>query len=398
MGILEGLPAGVPVRVERVNAELLRRQGGHGRGGRMKIERDTAEFLAGLRHGFTLGSPVGILIQNRDWDNWKEIMAPEGAPAGWDAPDEGGEGPEVPAFGAALARNIRARPVTRPRPGHGDLAGGLKYDHHDLRNVLERASARETAMRVAIGAVCQEFLEALGMRVLAHVTALGGVTARVPEGMSPAEVAERAEASPVRCADPEAGAAMVAAIDAARQAGDTVGGVVEVMATGLPAGLGSHVASDRRLDGRLAAALMSIQAIKGVEVGLGFGAAFRPGSQVHDEILAGDSGGGWFRRGSNRAGGLEAGMTNGQTLVARAAMKPIATLYKPLRSVDVITKEETAAGVERSDTCAVPAAAVVGQGAVAFVLAQAVLEKFGGDSLGEVRRNWTGYQQALKDF
>ncbi len=378
MGILEGLPAGIPVRLERVNAELARRQGGYGRGRRMHIERDRAEILAGVRHGLTLGSPIGVLIRNRDWENWQDVMRVEARP-------------EQPP-----AERARARELTRPRPGHADLAGGVKYGHHDLRNVLERASARETAMRVALGAICLEFLEALGIEVVSHVVAIGGVRART-EGLSPAELAERAAASPVYCADPDAAQEMVVAIDRARREGDSLGGVFEVIAVNVPLGLGSHVTADRRLDARLAAAVMGIQAIKGVEIGLGFGVAALPGSRVHDEILRGE-GEVWFRRATNRAGGLEGGITNGEPVVVRAAMKPIATLYKPLRSVDVVTKEEVAAGVERSDTCAVPAASVVGRAVVAFVLAQAVLEKFGGDSLEEVRRNRDAFLAAVRSF
>ncbi len=385
LGILEGMPAGVPVSAECIDAELARRQGGYGRGGRMKIEQDRVEILAGVRHGFTLGSPVGLLIRNRDWANWEAVMSP--------APPQEGAGP---------GPSIKERAVTRPRPGHADLAGGLKYGHHDLRNILERASARETAMRVAIGAVCQGLLAELGIRLVSHVVSLGGVEADTA-GLVPEEIAGRAAASPVYCADERASEAMVAAIDRARQAGDSLGGVVEVIAAGVPVGLGSHVAADRRLDARLAQALMGIQAIKGVEVGLGFEAARRPGSQVHDEILAADarrdlSGGLWFRRASNRAGGLEGGVTNGEPVVVRAAMKPIATLYQPLISVDIVTKREERAGIERSDTCAVPAASVVAQAAVAFVLAQAVLEKFGGDSLDEVRRNRDAYLAAVRAF
>lgn len=383
IGILEGLPAGVPVTADYIDAELARRQGGYGRGGRMKIERDRVEILAGVRHGYTLGSPVGLLIRNRDWANWEAVMSPH-----------------PPAGGTEAEGAVAARVVTRPRPGHADLAGGLKYGHRDLRNVLERASARETAMRVAVGAVCQAFLAALGIRLVGHVLSIGGIRADT-EGLPPGEIAERAAASPLYCADTRASEAMAAAIDRARESGDSLGGVVEVIATGVPVGLGSHVSPDRRLDGRLAQALMSIQAFKGVEIGLGFEAARRPGSEVHDEILAapaGGAGGRWFTRGSNRAGGLEGGITNGEPVVVRAAMKPIATLYTPLRSVDIVTKQEERAGVERSDICAVPAASVVAQAMVAFVLAQAVLEKFGGDSLEEVRRSRDAWEAAVRSF
>lgn len=373
LAILEGMPAGVPVRAGFVNGELARRQGGYGRGGRMKIERDEAEILAGVRHGRTLGSPIALLVKNRDWENWRDVMSP------------------APLEDEAALERAAERALTRPRPGHGDLAGGVKYGHRDLRNVLERASARETAMRVAVGAVCQEFLAQLGIRVVAHVVALGGVRAETA-GLAPAEIEERVLASPMYCADPAAARAMVEAVDRARAEGDTLGGIVEVLAVDVPPGLGSYVSADRRLDGRLAAALMSIPAIKGVEVGLGFEAAHLPGSRVHDEILPG------WRRGSNRAGGLEAGVTNGEPLVVRAAMKPIATLYRPLMSLDLATGAPAPAGVERSDVCAVPAASVVAQAAVAFVLAQAALEKFGGDSLDEVRRNHDAYMGAVRAY
>lgn len=374
LGIIEGLPAGVPVSGERIDADLSRRQGGYGRGGRMRIESDHAEILAGVRQGLTLGSPVGLMIRNRDWENWRDTMSP----AAVDVPSE------------------KARSLTRPRPGHGDLAGGLKYGHRDLRNVLERASARETAMRVAVGAVCRGLLEAVGIRVMSHVVAIGGVRAET-RGLSPEELAARAAGSPVYCADPAAAEGMMAAIDRAREQGDTLGGIIEVVTLGVPPGLGSHVAADRRLDGRLAAAAMSIPAIKAVEIGAGFEAAGLPGSSVHDEILPA-SGAAWFSRPTNRAGGIEAGISNGEPIVLRAAMKPIATLYSPLRSLDINTREPAQAGVERSDTCAVPAAAVVAEAAVLFVLSQALLEKFGGDSLGEVRRNLDAYLESVRSY
>lgn len=373
LGILEGMPAGVPVRVAFVNRELARRQGGYGRGARMQIERDEVEVLAGVRHGLTLGSPIGLLIRNRDWANWDGVM-----------------GAAEPAHAAAGAAS---RAVTRPRPGHADLAGGWKYGHRDLRNVLERASARETAMRVAVGAICQELLLAVGVTVVAHVTSLGGVEADVA-GLSPEEILHNAAESAFYCADPAAEDRFRAAVDSAREAGDTLGGTFEVVAFGVPPGLGSYVAADRRLDGRLAAALMSIPAVKGVEVGLGFRAAALPGSRVHDEIVLAPDGS--VARPTNRAGGLEGGVTNGQPLVVRAAMKPISTLMKPLRSVDLATGGEAPAAVERSDVCAVPAASVVGQAAVAFVLAQALLEKCGGDSLEEVQRNLRAYLETVK--
>lgn len=368
--IVEGLPAGVPVDLTAIDRDLARRQSGYGRGGRMKIEQDRVEVLSGIRHGSTLGSPVALMVANRDWANWTEVMSPTPVEAYSDV---------------RAAQKVR----TRPRPGHADLAGALKYDHADLRNVLERASARETAARVAAGSLAKQFLAPFGIRVAGHVRAIGPVEAADVEALPLEELVARAEASPVRCADPEASARMVAEIDAAKRDGDSLGGVVEVMATGLPPGLGSHVHFDRRLDGALGAALLSIQAAKGVEIGEGFAGARRRGSQVHDEI-------GWspergYFRHSNRAGGLEGGMTNGMDLVVRVAFKPIATLYKPLRSVEIDTHAGAVAGIERSDTCAVPAAAVIAECVTAFELARFVTEKFGGDSLAEALRNYQGY-------
>lgn len=370
MGILEGMPAGLRVSREDLDRDLARRQRGYGRGGRMAIEQDRAEILAGVRLGVTTGAPIGLLIRNRDWENWAAIMG---------ADDTGTDG------GGADQPDRR---VTRPRPGHADLAGALKYGHTDIRNVLERASARETAMRVAVGALARRLLAELGVGVHSHVVRIGGVTARA-DGLEPAAIAAAAEESPVRCADPGAGLRMMNEIDRAREAGDTLGGVVEVLVTGLPPGLGSHVHWDRRLDGRLAGAAMSVPAIKGVEIGLGFEAAARPGSEVHDAIYR-DRGRGLYRR-TNRAGGLEGGMTNGETLTLRAAMKPIATLLAPLESVDLATGEPAAAAVERSDICAVPAAGVVLEAVVALVLAESVIEKFGGDSLEELLGNIRNY-------
>jgi chorismate synthase len=378
VAIVEGIPAGLAVTADEVNRELSRRMQGYGRGARMKIEQDRVEWLAGVRAGETLGSPVAMLIPNRDWANWEDVMAYEAA----DAPGE-----------------LRRRRVARPRPGHADLAGVLKYDRLDARDILERASARETAARVAIGAVARRLLEEFGIEIGSHVVSLGGVMASVPDPL-PAPINAHADASLVRCLNPEASAEMVKRIDAAQKAGDTLGGEVEIVATGVPVGLGSHVSWDRKLDGRLAGMLMAIPAIKAVEIGLGISAARRPGSAVHDPITRdpsvapGDTRGG-FRRTSNRAGGLEGGITTGEPLVARIAMKPIATLMQPLRTVDLRTGEPANAQSERSDVTAVPAAGVIGEAVMALVLADALLEKFGGDSLAEMRRNADGYLASL---
>jgi chorismate synthase len=362
--VLEGIPAGLPLAAERVNAELKRRMGGYGRGARMKIEADQIEWLAGVRAGETLGSPIAMLVWNRDWEHWQDVMAPEA-----DAPDAGGE---------------RRRQVTRPRPGHADLAGALKYDRQDARDILERASARETVARVACGAVCKVLLEQFGVEVGSHVVELGGVTATYHAPL-PTPLNQASDASPVRCLDSDAEREMIARIDAAKAAGDTLGGVVEVIAVGVPVGLGSHVSWDTKLDGRLAQALMSIPAVKGVELGLGFEAARRKGSEVHDEILPG------LARATNRAGGTEGGMSTGEPLVARVAMKPISTLMAPLRTVDLRTGIPAQAQSERSDVTAVPAMGVIAEAMMALVLAQALLEKFGGDALSETKRNFAGY-------
>jgi chorismate synthase len=354
VGILEGMPAGVPVTKADIDRDLARRQHGYGRGGRMQIERDEVEILAGVRFGETLGSPIALLVRNRDWEHWRERMAVEGEPQG-------------EAF-------------TRPRPGHADLVGVLKYDRKDARDILERASARETTMRVALGALAKIFLGRFGIQILSHVVALGPVVAEVDE--PDAEAVAAADATPLRCVDPKATAAMMAAIDDAKAKGDTLGGVFEVVAYGLPPGLGSHVHYDRKLDGRLARALMSIPAMKGVAVGDAFQLAQRPGSAVHDPI-AFEAGVG-FRRTSNRAGGLEGGMTTGEPLRVRVAMKPLSSLRQPLASVDLRTKATSLAGVERSDVTAVPAAGVIGEAVVALELMDAFLEKFGGDALGDI--------------
>jgi chorismate synthase len=370
--VIEGLPAGLPLTEADIDADLARRQRGYGRGGRMKIERDHAHITSGVRWGLTLGSPLTLTIQNRDWENWKDTMAVGEPPSG-----------------------TAAKAVTRPRPGHADLAGAMKYSHRDIRNVLERSSARETTARVAVAGVARRLLREFGIMILSHVTEIGGVRIG-PLALPWDEIARRAEASEVRCADPEAERAMIEAIDAAKGKGDTLGGVFEVVALGCPVGLGSYVHWDRKLDGRLTQAFCSIHAIKGAEVGMGFEAARRPGSEVHDEILFDPAGG--FTRGTNSAGGLEGGVTNGQPVVVRAAMKPISTLRRPLRSVDLETKAPVEAVVERSDVCAVPAAGVVGEAMMAIVLAHAFLEKFGGDSLDEIRRNYGAYQEYLKSW
>jgi len=379
LALLEGIPAGLDLQVERdVDPELRRRQQGYGRGRRMQIESDRAEVLSGIRLGETLGSPIALLIWNRDWENWEKAMA---------------HGPPLPDG------NPKAlRPMYLPRPGHADLVGVLKFDRRDTRDILERASARETAARVACGAVAKRLLGDLGIRVESHVLSIGEVRADVGETL-PEALNAAADASPVRTLDPEAEGRMVGAIDRAREDGDTLGGVFEVVARGLPVGLGSHVSWDRKLDGRLAQALASIPAVKGVEIGEAFQGAATRGSAVHDAIVrAGErprTGG--LGRASNRAGGLEGGITTGEPLRVRGAMKPISTLRKPLGSVDLRTGNAAKAAVERSDVCAVPAAAVIGESMVALVVADALLEKFGGDSMSEVGRNLRGYLTYLEE-
>ncbi|HKR55310.1 MAG TPA: chorismate synthase [Gemmatimonadales bacterium] len=366
VAVLEGIPAGLPVSAEQVDVELKRRMGGYGRGARMKIESDHIEWLAGVRAGETLGSPIAMLIWNRDWEHWKDVMAPEA-----DAPGE-----------------ERRRQVTRPRPGHADLVGVMKFDRKDARDILERASARETVARVACGAVCKALLGQFGVEIGSHVAELGGVVAKV-EGALPLPLNPAADASVVRCLDADAEREMIARIDAAKAAGDTLGGIVEVVARGVPVGLGSHVSWDTKLDGQLAQALMSIPAVKGVELGMGFEAARKKGSEVHDEIMPGLS------RATNRAGGTEGGMTTGEPLTIRVAMKPISTLMTPLKTVDLKTGATAQAQSERSDVTAVPAMGVIAEAMVALVLAHAMREKFGGDALSEMRRNWEGYAARL---
>lgn len=376
VSILEGMPAGVPLLAADIDADLARRQQGYGRGRRMQIERDTAELLSGVRAGETIGSPIAMLIRNRDWKNWQEIMDP--APRDTDA-----EGP-------------RRRSVTRVRPGHADLTGLLKYDRDDARDILERASARETTARVAAGAIARKLLSELGVTIGSHLVHLGGVDARRPAQL-PSNLNEAADASQLRTLDPDAEREMIVRIDAAKRAGNTLGGVCEVVVDGLPVGLGSHVSWDRKLDAQLGAAMMSIPAVKGVEIGLGFGTARVPGSEVHDEIAPapGRTRAGNVKRATNNAGGLEGGMTTGEPLVVRVGMKPISTLMRPLGTVDVATGEPAQAVAERSDVTAVPAMGVIAESMAALVLADAMLQKFGGDSLSEIRRNLDGYLSHL---
>jgi len=367
-GIIEGLPAGLELDSTAINKQLERRQKGYGRGGRMAIEKDRVEFLSGLRFNRTLGSPLTLQIKNRDWDNWREAMALEGAPP-----------PDLEA-------------VTRPRPGHADLAGGLKYNHRDLRQVLERSSARETAMRVAVGTVGKILIGRFGFKFYSHVAGIGTITAPVSPADLPA-LAEQVEQSPLRCADSRAEKAMLDEIDRAGKDGDTLGGIIELVITGVPAGLGSHVHWDRRLDGRLAGALMSVQGIKGVEIGAGFKAACQRGTQVHDPIMGHREKG--IVRSANRAGGIEGGVTNGEALLLRLAMKPIPTLARPLSSVDLETGQEAPGAFERSDVCAVPSAAVVAEAVAAWELAVVFLEKFGGDWIEEIEASFQYYMETI---
>jgi chorismate synthase len=376
VSILEGMVAGLPLVAADVDVELARRQQGYGRGRRMKIESDHIEFLSGVRAGETLGSPIAMVVQNRDWKNWQEIMDP--------APREGD--PD------------RKRQVTRPRPGHVDLSGMLKYNRDDARDVLERASARETTARVASGAICKRLLREFGITVGSHIVHLGGIDARRPE-MMPTDINAVADESQLRTLDANAEKEMIARIDAAKSEGNTLGGTAEVICDGVPVGLGSHVSWDRKLDGRLAAAIMSIPAVKAVEIGLGVESARRQGSDVHDEIDADEKNvrAGRVRRRTNRAGGLEGGITNGEQIIVRASMKPISTLMRPLGTIEMKTREPAQAVAERSDVTAVPAMGVIAEAMTAFVVAQALLEKFGGDSLSETKRNYNGYIASLAD-
>jgi chorismate synthase len=375
VAILEGLPAGLPIDFDAITEQLRRRQGGYGRGRRMAIESDRAEVLGGVRHGRSTGAPIALLIPNKDWENWQRTMYAE---------------PVQPADASGSDRPA----VRRPRPGHADLAGVIKYGHEDVRDVLERASARETAARVAVGAVARQLLSQFGTDIVSHVISIGAVSISDPLALTYADVRGIGPDAPLHCADGGAEARMIAEIDRARDAGDTMGGSFEVIAHDVPPGLGSYVQWDRKLDGRLGQALMSIPAIKAVGIGRGPAAASLPGSRIHDEILPAEaSTSARLSRPTNNAGGLEGGVTNGEDLRITGYMKPIATLMKPLRSVDLETMTESPASVERSDVCAVPAAAVVAEAMVAFVLAQAVLEKFGGDSMAEVLANWEAFRQ-----
>jgi len=374
--IIEGMPAGVPILAEDINKDLARRQKGHGRGRRMQIEKDTAEITAGIRHGKTLGSPIALVVENNDWKHWTKIM-------GIEPISEEEEG------------NI-ARTITRPRPGHADLNGGMKYGHRDLRNVLERSSARETTVRVAAGAVAKTLLSQLGIEIASHVVKIGGIEAKERTYESIKQMQEITEASPVRCLDDQAALEMMQAIDDAKANGDSIGGIVEVVVEGMPAGVGSYVHYDRKLDSKLAAAMLSINAFKGVEFGIGFEAADRFGSEVHDEIAWSKERG--YYRLTNRLGGLEGGMSTGMPIVIKGVMKPIPTLYKPLKSVDINTKEEFNASIERSDSCAVPAAAVVAEAVVAWELASAIVDQFPSDTLKGLSDYLEQYRQQLKEF
>ena len=370
MGIIEGIPAGLELTCNEIDHELSRRQLGYGRGGRMRIEKDSVEITCGVRWGKTLGSPVGLLIRNRDWVNWSDRMSPD------------------PSLSGCIP------PETRPRPGHADLSGIIKYSHRDIRNVLERASARETAMRVAIGAVAKKIIGVFNVEVLSHIIEIGGVKAKL-RSASLDFLKKQAEKSELRCVDKKAELRMKEKIEEAKKRGDTVGGIFEVIVANVPSGLGSYSQWDRRMNARIAYAVMSIPAIKGVEIGIGFDAAGKFGSEVHDAIYYNEGEHNFYRK-TNRAGGIEGGITNGENIIIRAAMKPIATLYQPLDSVDIITKKPFKASIERSDICAVPAASVVGEAMVATEIANAILEKFGSDSIDEIRRNFQGYLKYLK--
>ncbi|WJE54124.1 chorismate synthase [Bacillus cereus] len=374
--ILEGIPAGLSLVADDINEELARRQKGYGRGRRMQIEKDQVQIVSGVRHGCTLGSPIALVVENKDFTHWTKIMG-------------------VDPLTEQEAKEMK-RQITRPRPGHADLNGAIKYGHRDMRNVLERSSARETTVRVAAGAVAKKILAELGVKVAGHVIEIGGVQAEKLTYDSIERLQEITEKSPVRCLDEEAGEKMMQAIDDAKASGDSIGGIVEVIVEGMPIGVGSYVHYDRKLDAKLAAAIMSINAFKGVEIGIGFEAAHKPGSQVHDEILW-DKEDGYTRR-TNHAGGLEGGMTTGMPVVVRGVMKPIPTLYKPLQSVDIDTKESFSASIERSDSCAVPAASVVAEAVVAWELAVALVEQFGADRMDYIRENMKKHNEYARGF
>ncbi|AFU12172.1 TPA: chorismate synthase [Bacillus toyonensis] len=374
--IIEGIPAGLPLVADDINEELARRQKGYGRGRRMQIETDQVQIASGVRHGETLGSPIALVVENRDFAHWTKIMGAESL--------------------TEQEEKEMKRKVTKPRPGHADLNGAIKYGHRDMRNVLERSSARETTVRVAAGAVAKKVLAELGITVAGHVIEIGGVQAKEIMYRSIEELKSITEASPVRCLDEEAGNQMIKAIDDAKANGDSIGGIVEVIVEGMPIGVGSYVHYDRKLDAKLAAAIMSINAFKGVEIGIGFEAAHRPGSEVHDEILWNEARG--YTRRTNHAGGLEGGMTTGMPIVVRGVMKPIPTLYKPLQSVDIDTKEPFTASIERSDSCAVPAASVVAEAVVAWELATALIEQFGLDRMDLIRENMEKHNEYARGF
>ncbi|QWI17226.1 chorismate synthase [Bacillus wiedmannii] len=374
--ILEGVPAGLTLTVEHINKELLRRQKGHGRGRRMQIETDTVEIVSGVRHGMTLGSPITLIVKNDDFKHWTKVMGAE-------------------PISEKESKDMK-RTITKPRPGHADLNGAIKYGHRDIRNVLERSSARETTVRVAAGAVAKQILKELGVEIAGHVLEIGGVQAKRISNLPIEEIQTITENSPVRCLDKEVEQEMMDAIDNAKSSGDSIGGIVEVIAEGMPIGVGSYVHYDRKLDAKLAGAIMSINAFKGAEIGVGFEAARQPGSKVHDEILWDEENG--YTRKTNNAGGLEGGMTTGMPIVVRGVMKPIPTLYKPLASVDIDTKEAFQASIERSDSCAVPAAGVVAESVVAWELAHALVEQFGKDRMDLIQQNITQHNKYAKEF
>ncbi|MBU8907246.1 chorismate synthase [Desertibacillus haloalkaliphilus] len=374
--ILEGIPAHLELAAEDINIDLARRQGGYGRGRRMQIEKDQVQILSGVRHGKTTGAPIALVVENKDWKNWTKIMGAD--------PLTEEEEKEV------------KRKISRPRPGHADLNGAIKYGHRDMRNILERSSARETTVRVAAGAVAKKVLKTFGIKVAGQVLEIAGIKAEQTDYSSIEDLQQRTEKSPVRCLDEAASEKMMVAIDEAKKQGDSIGGVVEVVIEGVPIGLGSHVQYDKKLDAKIAAAVMSINAFKGVEIGIGFEAARKPGSEVHDEIIW-DEDKGYTRR-TNNLGGFEGGMTNGMPIVVKGVMKPIPTLYKPLQSVDIETKETFAASIERSDSCAVPAASVVAESVVAWEVAKALLEKFGSDQVTEIAENIDRYNEEARSF